>query len=424
MASPLDPVTFPYPPVTRSERLLAEADRCVKCGLCLPHCPTYGLDRDEGESPRGRISLVQGLASGALAPTPRLWGHIDRCLGCRACEGACPSGVHYGQLLDETRALQAQRRGPLGMLPSKLGLGLMAELPAHPLTLRFLRTLQRYGLLAPTARLAPSRLSRLIRLLPKLPPQGHRHPVYPTQGLPRVRVGLFTGCVGRLADATALGAAIELLTALGVEVQVPTQQGCCGAMHLHAGHPAKARVFAKRNRDAFGGLGLDALLYVASGCGAQLASYTDLDDRGPLDPEPMDVCTFLDRFDWPDTTRMAPLHGSVAVHHPCTQRNLLGETEPAHRLLGRIPGLRIRELPGNERCCGAAGTYVMTQPHNADRLGRAKIEALAGLSPHWLATSNTGCFLHLGALVRDRGLNVEVVHPVQLLRRQLRLAAY
>ncbi|MGD2082578.1 MAG: (Fe-S)-binding protein [Chromatiales bacterium] len=408
--------------MTAPEPLLEETDRCVKCGLCLPHCPTYGLSRDEGESPRGRIALIQGLATGALPGDERLWGHLDRCLGCRACEPACPSGVRFGKIIDGARDLRQASRPGWRSAPSSLLMGLLARAPRRPVTRQLLRALQQAGATGLAARLPPTALGRLARLLPALGPTHRWRPLYPGAGPGRrPRVGLFTGCVSRLAEQDALLAAVRVLQRLGVDVVVPQAQTCCGAIHQHSGRSAEARRLMARNRAAFEGRGLDAVVWVASGCGAQLAEYPELSD-GALAPEPVDLCAYIRDLEWPAGLAPVALPERAAVHEPCTLRNVLHGAEAAYALLERIPGLDLIPLQGNERCCGAAGTYFLSQPGNADRLREPKVSALARLRPRYLVTTNVGCALHIGAGARQAGLDLEVVHPVQLLDRQLSAA--
>ena len=391
----------------------------MKCGLCLPHCPTYGLSRDESESPRGRIALVQGLIGGELRGDDRLWGHLDRCLGCRACEPACPSGVRYGRIIDRARELQVASRPAWRTAPTSVLLHALAHAPRHASTRRLLRFLQSTGAAGLAARWGPRGLARLAGLAPPLTPTHRWRPVYTAAGPgPRRRVGLFTGCVGRLAEQQALLAAVRVLNRLGIDVEVPPAQVCCGAIHQHTGRPAEARRLVERNRAAFAGRGLDAVVWLSSGCGAQLAEHGHLSEDA-ADAGPVDVCAYLLDLEWPEAAALRPLPERAAVHEPCTLRNVLREGPAASALLRRIPGLEVEALPGNERCCGAAGTYFLSQPGNADRLREPKIAALRALAPRYLATTNVGCALHLAAGAREAGLDLEVVHPVQILDRQM-----
>jgi glycolate oxidase iron-sulfur subunit len=382
-------------------RLVAEADRCVKCGLCQPECPTYALSRSEADSPRGRIALIEGLASGRLEATAQLDRHLDGCLLCRRCERVCPSGVQFGELMDSARRLTLARRP--AWLRWTVGLLSRPDPVGH---------LLRLGRLAPPL---GGRLGQFARLAGaadrQRPPAPGSYPATtPQQG----RVGLFLGCVGRHTHAGSLHAALQLLRRAGFEVVVPADQGCCGALHAHLGDAAHAGRLATALHRSFD-LGLDAIVSVATGCGAHLQ---DSPEHRELPAPHADVLSWLaDRGR--ERLRWRALAARVAVHTPCSQRNVLRGEAAAMTLLGRIPELQLQALPGNDRCCGAAGSFLLSHPDTAEALRSPKLAAIAGQRPDWVVTSNPGCALHLVDGLRRAGQAVPVVHPVELLAAQL-----
>jgi glycolate oxidase iron-sulfur subunit len=395
---------------------LEEANRCVACGLCLPSCPTYRKTESEADSPRGRVMLMRGLFDGSLSAGPGLASHLDRCLACRTCEAVCPSGVEYGELIDGARQILAAA----GHRP------------------------------AAAARWLPGVLASSFIL--DLAGRFRFRARYPAQGAQRGAVSLFLGCVGRLADAETLRAAIFVLTRLGYEVHVPRGQGCCGAMHQHGGDLARAEGLARRNIAAFhvpsplAGEGgkegaaarIDAaaspspgpshqgrgeavpILFAASGCGASLVEYGRHGETGRQFAErATDVVSFLAHCPGWEALNIAPLTGTVAVHEPCSARNVLRNASDTYGLLERIPEARVVPLAGNDQCCGAAGLYFLAQPELAARLREDKLLALSSLSPPIVVSTNYGCARWLGAGAAHRGLQVRVLHPVVLLARQL-----
>jgi glycolate oxidase iron-sulfur subunit len=397
--------------------------------LCLPHCPTYGISADEAESPRGRIALMQALAENALPAAGRLEFHLDRCLSCRSCERVCPSKVEYGHLLEAGRALAAAKhpRPAHQRLPKLIASG--AFVRAAPV----LRFYQRSGLqylLRRSGALKKMGLQRLDSLLPPLSRRLQLKDYYPPVGLQRGNIGLFTGCMGTALEQDALHAAIALLNRLGYGVHIPPQQTCCGAMHLQSGDADGAAALAERNIAAFNALSLDALTYCASGCGAALEEYArwfeHAENNAPtFRTAPLDLCSLLARIEWPENVKLRPLRARVLVHEPCSLRNVLRAAEAPYQLLRRIPELSIEALPGNARCCGGAGATLIQQSDLADALRADKIAALKtainanGEAKTLLVTSNLGCALQLSAGIRAEGIDVEVIHPVTLLWRQL-----
>jgi glycolate oxidase iron-sulfur subunit len=403
--------------------ILEAADRCVMCGLCLPHCPTYRLLRNEADSPRGRIALMQALAGGRLQPSGPLLTHLDRCLTCRACERMCPSGVEYGKLIDATRA-ELRRRGQT-QPPARLRLLLqnVADIPRLQRSASALRAYQRSGLqwlARKSGVLKGLELESLETLLPAIPEATRLHNHYPAQGERRGAVGLFIGCIGSIMEGEIHTATIALLTRIGFEVHVPASQGCCGSLHQHNGEPETARQLAERNRHAFAGLQLEAIVSTASGCAAQLFEYGTLYGGESELPAPLhEVCDFLQQH-WPEEgLQLKPQPLRAALHLPCSQRNVLRRPDAAERLLARIPGLELEPLEGNDECCGAAGSYMLTEPENADALRRRKVAAVERQRPQLLLSNNIGCALHLAGGLKAQGIDVEVMHPVVLLAKSL-----
>ncbi|AFL75457.1 (Fe-S)-binding protein [Thiocystis violascens] len=392
-----------------SQELLRLADQCVKCGLCLPSCPTYAVARNEADSPRGRISLIQGWLSGDLALTDTLAGHLDGCLTCRACETACPSLVAYGRLADGAKALRVEalparrsvlRRGWLaGLSDARIAgaLGRLARIYRRSGLARLaeLASLARLRWLRPYHRLASAMGLTARRIMPLDPPAAD--------------LDLFIGCMGSSAQGTAIEAALKVCERLGLRVRMPSEPACCGALLRHNGYPAEAD--ARRANCARIHAGR-VLVGLASACIAELREDPTLRDTWEL-------CEFLDRAAWPETLALHPLPRRVLVHEPCSHRNLLGGNAAVYRLLARIPELEIAPLPGNDRCCGAAGTYLLQQPVMADALLREKLAPLSDLKPEIIATTNPGCALHLAAGIREAGLAIEVCHPVELIARQM-----
>jgi len=238
---------------------------------------------------------------------------------------------------------------------------------------------------------------------------------------------LFIGCVNPVLDPEGIDASISVLNRLGYDVLLPAGQGCCGALFQHNGRQDTAWRFARRNLAAFTGE-LDAIVFLASGCGATLKEYPQLlslplqrrEAAAGFAAKCMDINQFLSGISWPEDIVMTPLRARVAVHDPCSMRRVLHQQAGVYELLGRIPGAHIEPLPGNSACCGAAGSYMFTQPDMADRLLRHKLDAVTTAAPDILATSNIGCALHIGAGLRGSHWPVQVMHPVTLIAQQMR----
>lgn len=414
------------------KELLAEANRCVACGLCLPHCPTYHLTHSEADSPRGRIALMSGVANKHIPLNERFVQHMDRCLTCRACESVCPSNVAYGRLINNARAMihenssfvQKENQSGKSWLRDLLERELVAKSARFDILRPALRLLVRSGLLSLLLRLNVLKRNALAQSLlflttRNLPGQIWRGS-YPAKGFLRGEVALFLGCVARLVDTETLLSTISILNQLGYTVHVPSAQTCCGALYQHSGQVDAAMSLAQQNLRAFEGLNIQAIISTASGCGVQLAEYSSrLEDAGFSVPV-MDISQFLDAQVW-DEISFVPLSRKIAVHEPCTLRNTLRASGYLYSVLQHIPGIEVVELPGNDRCCGAAGTYFLDQPEFAGALLDEKLQIFEQTGADCLVTANIGCALHIANGLVRKGKNIEVLHPVTLLARQMRI---
>jgi glycolate oxidase iron-sulfur subunit len=373
--------------------------------------------------------LMQALAAGKLEVDASLTRHLDNCLACRACERMCPSLVPFGKLIDETRAL-LHEQGKLQQPPVVRRLLDAIEQPEQlRKTARALRLYQQSGvqwLARNSGLLKGLGLDGLEQQLPKIPPVEEFAPLYPAQGERRGEVALFTGCVGSIIDQPALHASIRMLNRLGYAVHIPATQQCCGGLHHHQGDVETSQRMARANIATFASDHYEAILFTASGCGAQLADYGTLfgSEGDNFAKRVCDVDTFLARAEWPALLIPAPLNATVAVHDPCTLHNALRQSDAPYRLLERIPQLKVVPLEGNRACCGAAGVYHLGHAQTAEALRAPKLTAAATSGAAYLASANFGCALHIAAGLREQGQAIEVLHPVVLLDRQLTLAGW
>jgi glycolate oxidase iron-sulfur subunit len=397
----------------------ARLRECVHCGLCLNACPTYLELGTEMDSPRGRIHLIRSLEDGTLGLDADVVRHLDLCLGCRACESACPSGVRYGEIIEDARAY-VEAHAPRSWWERLRRRAVLETFP-YPNRLRAL-----FGLVQIARGLGLWRwLARWIDgadLLPRQREAGPSGAFHPAREGDRLRVGLLTGCVGGELFGGVNAAAVRVLNRHGVAVVVSPGQGCCGALHLHSGDPDTARTLARRNLDAFPGA-LDAIVVTASGCGSALKEYGRLLAGDPRYAERAqqfaarvrDVTELLATLDVGPSSAAPPRPLRVAYHDACHLAHAQGVREAPRRLLATVPGVELVELAESDVCCGSAGTYNLFEPAMARRLRERKIDCIAASGADCVAAANPGCALQIRAGLAARGLNVRVVHPVELL---------
>lgn len=381
--------------------MIANADRCVACGLCLPRCPTYQRAADESESPRGRIALVRAYALGQLPPSDSLRAHIDHCLGCQACEAVCPSRVPYDRILGDARALLAAEP------PRPRAYHALLHATRSPRLLALAYDMARAGARTGFVRLLP----RPLRVMPTLPPRPAYHT--PARRKGTNPVSLFLGCTHRL-EGDALDAAMAILRHHGFAVSIPRTQGCCGALARHAGAVRLAAAQEERNRSAFTGQG-GPVVGLASGCVAALAADR-LQDPSRFPQGVYDIHQFLADAVPDNAWNLASLPKTIAVHEPCSLRNALKATEAVYTLLRRIPDARVVPLPDNTICCGGAGDHFLREPELATPLRAAKQAAIHATQPDIVVSANIGCRLQMAAGTAPA---VPIVHPLVVLAGQL-----
>jgi len=411
------------------------ADDCVHCGFCLPVCPTWQSWQEEMDSPRGRIDLFSALEDGRLQMTPTVAQHFDRCLGCMACLGACPSGVRYDHIIDAARVRveSARQRTPPDRLHRALIFGVFPHVGRLRLAAALLWLLRVTGLRWLVRRSGLLRLSRRLSQLEALaPPLGLRELLaglperVPARGQRRLTVGLVAGCVQRVFFPGVNQATLRVLAAEGIEVVVPRGQGCCGALSVHAGREAEARRLTRALIERLESEALDLVVVNAAGCGSHLKDVAHLfrDDPAFLPrarafaARVRDVSELL--VSLPPRARRAPLVARVAYHSPCHLGHAQRVGEAPRQLLRTIPGLELVEVPDGEQCCGSAGVYNLVQPESADEIGRRKADAVRATGATLLASANPGCTLHVQRLLAERGDTLRAAHPIELLDRVLR----
>ncbi len=406
-------------------------DKCVHCGFCLPTCPSYLLLGQEMDSPRGRIYMMKAGVDGRLRMNDGMVGHFDTCLGCMACETACPSGVRYAPLIEETRAAIEHRhsRRPGDRLFRELLFRLLPyprrlRLLARPLAL--VNVLKgRPGLLS----LLPRKIRNLIELAPdSRNARASQVPEHtPAAGATRLRVGMVTGCVQQVFFGHVNDATVRVMAAEGCEVYAPAAQGCCGALALHSGRDEDARAFARTLIETFERLDVDAIVINAAGCGSSMKSYGELfrNDAAwaaraqAFAVKVRDVTEVLAELGPPRAARH-PLAMRVAYHDACHLGHAQGVRQQPRDLLTAIPGVTLVPIAEADICCGSAGIFNLVQPEMASELGRRKAANIADAAPDVVATTNPGCMLQIAAAGRAAGVNRSIVHVVELLDASIR----
>lgn len=406
---------------------IPEAIDCQRCGYCIRSCPTYKVKAEENYSPRGRIRLIERLIrkNEALNDDERV--ALNSCTLCRACETVCPSKMNYDGLYRQAMEVSASQ--PKKGLAFKFILSIFAKRRPSP---RFLNALihmyQKSGMPRLVQRLPGSWHMDGFKQLSALLPVPYISETVPNhaKALPPIRHGdvvLFTGCVAKVLDTQTHTATIKLLTRLGYGVRTLAKQTCCGAMHAHDGDVERAKALARTNINAFSQSGASAVLFNASGCGAFLSEYDALlkDEDAPSAPQLpiVDILAFLLKNDQMGELSFQGLKTKVAVHEPCSQRNVLKSQDLIYAALAQIPDLDVVALPDNAMCCGAGGTQMVTQPELASPPRDEKVQALLDSEAEILLSTNLTCALHLARGVRETGRRVVVMHPVTLLAQQM-----
>jgi glycolate oxidase iron-sulfur subunit len=405
---------------------------CVHCGFCLPTCPTYVLWGEEMDSPRGRIYLMkEGLEGEPMSDS--MVSHWDACLGCMACVTACPSGVQYDTLIEQTRA-QVERHHERSAKDRALR-GLIFSLFPHPKRLRLLRgplramqatgldrALRRTGLLD---RMAPQ-LAAMESLAPRL---GRPEPLPPyihASGPRRAVVGLLTGCVQGAFFPGVNSATARVLQAEGCDVVVPASQGCCGALSVHNGREEEAQGFARKLVDSFEATGVEHVVVNAAGCGSTMKEYAALLADDPAYAERAkafagkvrDVSEILDELG--TVAPRHPLDMTIAYHDACHLAHAQGVRAQPRRLLEAIPGLSLKEISEPELCCGSAGIYNIVNPQPARELGDRKAANIVATGAEVLVTANPGCLMQVTSAIQRSGHPMGMAHTIEVLDASIR----
>jgi glycolate dehydrogenase iron-sulfur subunit len=409
---------------------LSDIAACVHCGMCLEACPTYKELRVEADSPRGRLYLIRGLVEQKLEPTPAVVEHLDRCLDCRACETACPSTVKYGEILEKTRTLLQPSRPTSTLVRLVRWFALDVVLPsrrAQATLFKGLWLLQTLGVLRLGAWLAragilPHTLAAAAATPPRVPLRSFRErqtqTTFAAAGPRRKRVALFTGCVADQLFADVNDATVRVLTENGCDVELVSNERCCGALHLHNGARDDAKALARDNIAAFAAGDFDAIVSNAAGCGAELRHYGALLDGDAaavrFGARVRDVSEVLAELGIAAPPPVVGVPARVAYDEPCHLVHAQQVSGPPQALL-RATGLALVPLDEADACCGGAGAYWLQQPELSAKITARKLDAIRRSGAEIVATGNPGCLMQIENAARAAGLPLRVAHPIVLL---------
>lgn len=408
--------------------------KCIHCGLCLPHCPTYALSGLERSSPRGRIRLMKYIDEGELSFSPMFKEEMEFCLDCQACETACPAGVKYGELVERARAQLYIRMPRLSfrriiqnfffrhILPVRRNLTFVASI------LRWLQATGIFRLLSGFLKHLSTRLTTLVMLTPEISLK-YGHEMFGerelTANTPRYRVGLFLGCVMNVAYAEVHRDTVALLRQVGCNVVIPTGQTCCGSLQAHYGDQELAKSLVEENMRLFSNADIETIIVNSAGCGAFMKRYHRKVSEGNTakgNMEVKDLTEFLVEVGFGQ-----PRDGSnwehefsgkrVAWHDPCHLAHAQGVVDQPRKLLQQIPGIQFVPLSESSWCCGSAGIYNIIRPKDAALLLERKLRNIKRAEVDILVTANPGCEGQLRYGVRNSGLNTEVIHIASFLAK-------
>lgn len=406
---------------------------CMRCGMCLPHCPTYRETFLETASPRGRVALIRKVTEGELDQSERLLEYLSLCLDCQACASACPCGVNAGELVAEFTCERKSGEG-LNFMEELI----LRKLVPHPdrleTSLAPLRLYQRTGLQRLVRHLGilkmfPKPLERMEGLLPTLPARPLRQEIFEVTeavGPERGTVGFFLGCVMSLIFSDASRATIQLLSVLGYRVITPKNQVCCGAPNMLAGDLAGLQEAARTNIEIFAGFEVDFIVTDCGGCGAELKKYGhhgEGEAAAEFSARVRDISEILALHADELALLLNPLPLKVTYHDPCHIAHCQGIRREPRQLLKLIPELSYQELEAADACCGSAGTYNIARPEMSDRILQRKLDTIAASGAAVLVTSNPGCLLQLKKGLAEELPDVRILHLTELLLQSLRAPA-
>lgn len=432
-------------PLAEKLRLRLDEDQltnCMRCGFCLPACPTFAETGIEAESPRGRIALMKAVKDGIMAPDQAFEEQMNHCLGCRACEPACPADVKYGQLIEQARdAIEDHTETHRGWVKFVRRTVFQSVFPNQKRVrwigkgLRFYQKsgLRRVAYGTGIMKLFPKHMREMEQIIPEASARGVVEQIgarHPAKGEKIATVALFRGCLMDVLFTDTNIHTVDLLTEAGFEVVIPEQQNCCGALHAHSGEAEGARSLARRNIRVFKEAGVDYIVSNAGGCGALLSEYDHLLQEDPqwktdakwFAERVVDVSDLLVRFGRLPVFRDENQSVRITYQDSCHLRNVMRSSDAPRRLMRQVAGAEFVELKEADRCCGSAGIYNLTQPDMSGQILDHKMEHVRATDAHYLLTSNPGCLLQMKHGINQHGLNeqMKAVHIVDFLHERMR----